>query len=126
VVCNAIRYYDLAMRLMRAMSRSGIPFHIDSIQEAEMKSVICAVVVLAACAVSTAALAQQNAAPATGSVSAQQVQPINDSSYGGSTNESAHGSQQHALGFFQRNSAAHSNSNHCVGPVSYCDVFFGS
>jgi hypothetical protein len=91
-----------------------------------MKLVICAVVVAATCAIPTLGFAQQNDAPATGSVSAQQVQPTNDSSYGGTTNETANGSHHHVLGFLQHNNGAHSNDNSCVGPMSYCNVFFGS
>ncbi|WP_109477178.1 hypothetical protein [Paraburkholderia sp. C35] len=57
----------------------------------------------------------------------QQQQPqsnVTDSSYGGSMNGKAQAGSQATPGLMQRND--NTQRDNCVGPVSYCNIFFGS
>jgi hypothetical protein len=47
--------------------------------------------------------------------------------YGGSVNGSQQGEPaHHAFGHFRRDGSNMSAGSNCVGPVSYCTIFFGS
>jgi hypothetical protein len=95
--------------------------------EVIMKSVLRSLVVVGALAVPAFAFAQTNdsAAPQPAAASATQ---ISNSSYGGAVDGSTAAGQSaprhHLLGFL-RHGKGGNQPDDCVGPVSFCQIYFG-
>lgn len=92
-----------------------------------MKSFIRALVVMAALAASAWSSAQSSPADQAGTstVQTQQGNETHGSGYGGSADSSNQAGSHHVPGFLHHNGSSNSGDN-CVGPVSYCNIFFGS
>jgi hypothetical protein len=95
-----------------------------------MKSVIRSLVVAGALAIPAFAFAQANDSAVPQDAVATAVQQQGDSSYGGSVSgSSAAGAPQHHwysfLGHGKRN-GSNSQQDKCVGPASFCNIYFGS
>jgi hypothetical protein len=93
-----------------------------------MKSLTRTLVIAAALAIPAVSFAQTDS-PAN----AQATQGVAATSYGGTADgsgaagASTQGNARHHLfGFAHRNGNHSQSSDTCVGPVSYCNIFFGS
>ncbi|WP_109477259.1 hypothetical protein [Paraburkholderia sp. C35] len=94
-----------------------------------MKSFVCTLAVGMTFSFPAIVVAQQSGGPDQGKVDVQQQSAgeANASSYGGAPNATSSGEPQHRMfGFLQHKGANASRSDNCVGPVSYCNIFFGS
>ncbi|WP_342965385.1 hypothetical protein [Paraburkholderia sabiae] len=95
-----------------------------------MRTIVLRLIVVIACAGPALVLAQQSAAPSADQANdaqAAQAGTGNAASYGGSTNGAQQaGSTHHLFGSMFRHGSGASGKGQCVGPVSYCDIFFGS
>lgn len=88
-----------------------------------MKLFVRTLVVAAALAVPALSQAQESSPPAQ----ASQQSTASESGYGGSTTGMDQaGSQKKAGGFWHRGSGSSTSHDNCTGPVSYCNIFFGS
>jgi hypothetical protein len=98
-------------------------------QEVVVKSVVCVLAVATMCSVSTRVIAQQGDHPDPGEIRGQQQQTVAnpaDSSYGGAPGGTGSGESSHVRGLFRHDGASTSRGDNCVGPVSYCNLYFGS
>lgn len=87
-----------------------------------MKLFVRTLVIAMALAVPALSQAQESSPP----VQSQQPSNASESGYGGSvTGKEQAGSQKKADGFWHRGGGSASGNN-CTGPVSYCNIFFGS
>ena len=95
-----------------------------------MRTLVFRFLVAIACAGPALVLAQQSVtSPADHSNDAQSAQGDsgNAASYGGSTAGAQQGgSAHHVFGGMFNHAYGTSGKGQCVGPVSYCDIFFGS
>lgn len=94
-----------------------------------MRAIVLRLLVSFACASPVLVLAQQSAALPTDHANdpqSAQGDAGNAASYGGSTSgEQQAGSGHHPPGSIFRHGNGTSGKGQCVGPVSYCDIFFG-
>jgi hypothetical protein len=95
-----------------------------------MKRIVISLVATAACTLTASTFAQQgstsNTDPSRDTPTAQ-GDTANAPGYGGAVNGGQQGEAgHHVFNHLRRDGSSMSPGGNCVGPVSYCNIFFGS